>query len=215
MGDHNVNARMKQLAEQAYLGTATLVIRSGGKANWEMLFGEYNEGRKLDLRAVERMASTMEKGGCLAEENPLVVAIQREDIRSGNLVNRWSTLSDLPTLLFTPGGKAKIHVLNGMHRVKAAQRASKAMRNLVKDLENNLEQRQTSPEGEAPSGGEEIEDKTNGTQRWCSAAKDTIELTEKWPLKIYDKGESHLSGLQFDSTEASGRSTGTTIDKVG
>jgi len=153
----------------------------------ELKFRTYNKGRQVQKDVLGTMTRMMKSGDCHAPKQPLVVAVSRAQIKLESLAQGEGGLGGVE---FTPGTKATVEVLAGLHRVEAARSASVYLRVRLTKLQKQLDRYGT--EGSSDSEGERASGDGLGfaelAEREVGLTKDIIESIETWPVKFYDIG---------------------------
>lgn len=177
------------LVQEAFLGTALLNV-SSENTRVALKFRTYNQGREIQEDLIRSMVERMKLGQCSSLTNPLIIAVDVAKIDPECLSIRGAD-EDQPGALkkvrFTTAAPASLEVLAGMHRVRAARRASSQLRTRLGKLEKQLG---VEPNTQDPS---EEHNEENPFVRALGdelrEVKDVIELVENWPVRFYDMGK--------------------------
>ena len=201
MEETETRTRMKNMAENAFLGSGKVKISSVA-TTFKMSFRDYNPGRIVNQQVLTQMVQAMKSGRCFAESNPLIVAIDPKDINTELLVDKYKSLSDLRSICSIAGHQVKMHVLNGMHRAYAAREVSDILRGFRSEQEGLVIRHHEFLDEEDVTDRAQVEKDLAILEKWLAVVKDVIELVETWPVNVYDKSESGPSRSRFSSTEA-------------
>ena len=199
MRDKKTGDQLNKLAQKAYLGVGTLQVSSIHDPCISIVYGKYNAGRAVNDAMLKRMAEAMVSGRCLAETNPVVVAVDGARVISKSLADKYeNNLSKLPGVLFSEGN-FEVYVLDGMHRFKAAKMASTHLRKSHREAEVGIK---TELGSRKPD-----KDKVCALRSWKASLGDIIELVEMWPVHFYDCSESPLPAQSLAYAHAGKRET--------
>lgn len=182
------------MCQAAILGIATIRISDAGD---QLVLRKFNPTREIQHDLVRKISKALEKGENRASSNPLVIAIDQNNIDTSVLADSYDIVRKSPALTAASitNPKTPLFVLAGFHRVSAARSAIKSLGDRLEKLKVSLEKIKSPHAHGRNEGGDDPSQAhqaslTSTIMSEIETLESLLEAAQVWPVWFYDFGWS-------------------------